>query len=174
MRGCEDAGPPAVDEYIDDDGLDDDMDCNAENSQNSDGDAPAEDVDDHHMHCAAALDGGVGDIIPVQLWDSIIKKYKVAQICEAELDRSKSLSDPNQRDKLEQERALAIAEATTALAKLHCAEARKKLESFVRAQADDQGELLIPVAEICISSNHPLFGFQCFIIWNVACIVWPL
>ena len=36
-------------------------------------------------NCAAALDGGVDDLTPVQLWDAIIRKYKVAQLCEAEL-----------------------------------------------------------------------------------------
>ena len=37
--------------------------------------------------CAAALDGGIDDITPVQLWDAVMKKYKVAQLCDEELAR---------------------------------------------------------------------------------------
>ena len=79
----------------------------------------ADEVDGHDVQCAAALDGGIDDVTPVQLWDAVVRKYKVAQICEAELARLERMPDLSKKDKLEQERALAIAEATTALAKPH-------------------------------------------------------
>ena len=31
--------------------------------------------------CVGIIDGGVDDISPLQIWDEIMKKYKVSQIC---------------------------------------------------------------------------------------------
>ena len=39
--------------------------------------------------CAAAIDGGVDDLTPLQLWDSIMKNLKVQQVCEEELKKLK-------------------------------------------------------------------------------------
>ena len=49
--------------------------------KNDDGDddqAVEADQDLAGNQCAAALDGGVDDISPVQLWDAVMKKYKVS------------------------------------------------------------------------------------------------
>ena len=37
-------------------------------------------------NCAGVMDGGVDDISPVQIWDAVMKKYKVAQLCGQELE----------------------------------------------------------------------------------------
>ena len=50
-------------------------------------DTPAEIPGDVGANNAVVLDGGVDDIGPLQLWDTVMKKYKVAQLCTAELER---------------------------------------------------------------------------------------
>ena len=37
-------------------------------------------------NCVGVLDGGVDDITPVQIWNKIMKKYKVAQLCGQEIE----------------------------------------------------------------------------------------
>ena len=44
--------------------------------ETSTGQGPHEEV-----QCAAALDGGLDDVGPIQLWDEVMKKYKLAQTC---------------------------------------------------------------------------------------------
>ena len=43
--------------------------------------------DNDESQCAAVLHGGVDDVGPVQLWNAVMKKYKVAQACEKELSK---------------------------------------------------------------------------------------
>ena len=37
------------------------------------------------LQCAAVLDGGMDDITPVEIWNAVMQKYKVAQKCEEAL-----------------------------------------------------------------------------------------
>ena len=39
------------------------------------------------LQCAAAIDGGSDDLTPVQIWDAVMKKYKVGQKCEEALNK---------------------------------------------------------------------------------------
>ena len=66
-------------------------------------------------NCAAAIDGGVDDVSPVQLWDTIVKKYKLAQICEEELARLSGNKELSKKETLERDRAVAVATAVNAL-----------------------------------------------------------
>ena len=45
------------------------------------------------INSAGVLDGGVDDISALQLWDMIMKRYKVAQLCDEELRRLKSTKE---------------------------------------------------------------------------------
>ena len=40
---------------------------------------------------AGVIDGGVDDVTPVQIWDQIMNTYKVAQMCEDEIERLEKL-----------------------------------------------------------------------------------
>ena len=44
-------------------------------------------VDDVEVQCVAALDGGLDSCGPLQIWDIVMKAYKVKQVCEQELQR---------------------------------------------------------------------------------------
>ena len=65
-------------------------------------------------------------------WNEIMRKYKVAQVCEHELDRIRKLDKPDEKARIEQQRAMAVAAAVEALSKLHTQEVRSKLHHFVR------------------------------------------
>ena len=85
----------------------------------------AESGDEADPELAAALDGGVDDITPLRLWDFIMKKYKVKQACEEEIARLGATTSQDERLRLEQERAVAIAAAVQAMNKLMNAECSK-------------------------------------------------
>jgi hypothetical protein len=83
--------------------------------------------DEGDVGTAAALDGGVDEITPLQLWDAIMRKYKVMQTCEAEIAKLGAVEEKSERLRLEQERAIAIAAAVEAIGKLQSSEVRRKL-----------------------------------------------
>ena len=76
-------------------------------------DASADTSDAAAANNAAVLDGGVDDIEPLQLWDTIMKKYKVAQVCTEELQRLQRVGDESDQSVLLRERALAVSTAVT-------------------------------------------------------------
>ena len=82
--------------------------------------------------CAAVLDGGMDQITPVQIWNAVMTKYKLAQRCEQELSRLGNVDDGTKREQLLQERALAVAAAVQALADLHHRETIAKLQDLKR------------------------------------------
>ena len=43
--------------------------------------------------CAGIIDGGMDDFSPIQIWDAIMQKYRVAQTCREELHRLSSSKD---------------------------------------------------------------------------------
>ena len=51
-------------------------------------------------HCAAVFDGGMDQITPVQIWNAVMEKYKVAQRCEQELSRLSNVVDGTKREQL--------------------------------------------------------------------------
>ena len=117
--------------------------------------APGED-------CVGIIDGGVDDITPVQIWDQIMRKYKVAQICDQELERLRKLDKQDDKEKLEQQRAMAVAAAVEALSKLHSKEIRANLERFVRLTSDDD-RFVIPHSADILNNRDPLFWYCGFV-----------
>ena len=107
-----------------------------------------EDPDADGRQCAAVLDGGIDDITPVRIWDAVMKKYKLAQKCDQELARLNSQGDGSKRDELLREKAVAIAAAVDALAKLQHKETLAKLQQI--AQQDS-------------STNSPDWSYQRFL-----------
>ena len=114
-------------------------------------------------NCAAALDGGVDDITPVQLWDAVMKKYKVAQACEKELVRLNNEKDESKRHGLQREQAVALAAAVEALSKLQNKENREKVEQFFKQDSCSGKTLEIPHSSDFLRSTSPLFWFSCFV-----------
>ena len=119
--------------------------------------------DDPGNDCAAALDGGVDDFTPLQLWDVIMKKYKVAQICEDEIARLDAEKDESKRSHLKREQALAVATAVETLAKLQHQETKKKLQAFAQEHSASEQPVVLPLKDTFISSSNPLFWFSCFV-----------
>ena len=69
--------------------------------------------------CAGIIDGGVDEITPVQIWNEIMKKYKVAQLCDEELLRLRTSDKEDEKAVIRQRQAVAVAAAVEALSKLH-------------------------------------------------------
>jgi len=115
--------------------------------------------------CAAAIDGGVDDLSPLQLWDIIMKKYKVAQTCDDELARLKDTPEASAREDILRRRAHAIASAVDGLAKLHHHDSQAKLREFVRTNASTNSSsvLKIPHSSDYLSNKDSLFWFSCFV-----------
>jgi len=124
---------------------------------------PGDDETKGGNNCAAALDGGVDDLVPVQLWDTVMTKYKVAQQCDAELQQLDAKSDLSEREQLQRKRLSAVAEAVGALAKLHHRDTEKKLREFVQRDAGKNATLVIPHSDDILKNRDPLFWFSCFV-----------
>ena len=62
---------------------------------------------------------------PVQIWDEIMKRHKVAQVCEQELFRMQSSDKPEAKADLKHRHAIAVAAAVEALSKLHSKEVQQ-------------------------------------------------
>ena len=66
--------------------------------------ADVDPVDD----CAAVLDGGADNISPVELWDHIMKKFRVSQECERAIAKVDAKKDPSEKERLQREHAVAL------------------------------------------------------------------
>ena len=102
-------------------------DCAEESTDDASANAGDEQRDyETGINSAGVLDGGVDDISALQLWDMIMKKYNVAQLCDEELRRLNTTKNDSDKHGLLRERALAVATAVEALSKLQQQEVRKK------------------------------------------------
>ena len=86
-----------------------------------------------------------------------MKKYKLAQKCEQELARLDPQQDRTKQEELLRERALAIAAAVDALAKLHHKETIAKLQKIVRQNHRQDKHLQILHSNVFLNSRDPLF-----------------
>ena len=60
-------------------------------------------------NCAGILDGGIDDLTPIQMWDEVMKRYKLAQICGQEIERLKNSDKKSEKERLQLEQAQAVA-----------------------------------------------------------------
>ena len=118
--------------------------------------------EDCAKQCAAVLDGGVDDITPVQIWNAVMKKYKVAQQCDEQLRRPELQGDASERHKLLRDKALAIAEAVDALAKLHHKETIAKLKDLLYADQGQNASLKVTFSDTFLNNSDPLYWCKCF------------
>ena len=118
---------------------------------------------DATANCAAVFSGGQDDITGVQLWNTIMRKYKVAQICEEELVQLEAAKELSLAQEKRAERMRAVAEAVQALAKLHHRDTLTQLSEFANLEKGHQAELVVPHSKDFLSSRDPLFWFSCFV-----------
>ena len=118
---------------------------------------------DATANCAAVFSGGQDDISGVQLWNTVMKKYKVAQICEEELAQLEAAKELTLAQEKSGERLRAVAEAVQALAKLHHRDTLKQLSDFANLEKEHTAELVVPHSNDFLSSRDPLFWFSCFV-----------
>ena len=114
-------------------------------------------------NCAAALDGGVDDLGPARLWDIIVKKNKVAEMCNEELARLEAKKDLTKKESVVLQQAQAIAEATEALSKLHGRETMSKLREFASKDRGGHPDLVIDHSKEFLRTSDPHFWFSCFV-----------
>ena len=119
--------------------------------------------EDAGCNSAGVLDGGVDDLGPLQLWNTIMKKYKVAQICTEELARLRRSGDESDQSVLLRERAVAVATAVEALSKLHHKDVLDKLSNFA-SQDSPEAKIQLAVEDNTFLNNQdPLFWCSCFV-----------
>ena len=114
--------------------------------------------------CAAAIDGGVDDVSPLQWWDAVMKKYGVMQQAEAAVAAAERQgAQASARAGLDADHAKAVAAAVEALAGLTNKETRKKLEEFQRL-IDGEGTVIrVGHGTQTLSSFSPNFWGHCFV-----------
>ena len=111
---------------------------------------------------AGVIDGGVDDVTPVQIWDEIMKKYKVAQMCEDEIERLEKIDKQDKKACYQQRQALAVAAAVEALGRLHSKDLQTKLRTFV--EENRVGNVLtIPHSDTFLRRRDPVFWYSCFV-----------
>ena len=84
----------------------------------------------HAGDCAAVLDGGLDEVLPVQLWDEIMRRHDVAQACERAVFAVDEKQNPSEKERLPRERSVAVAATVQALARLKHRDMQKKLDEF--------------------------------------------
>ena len=112
--------------------------------------------------CAGIIDGGVDEIKAVEIWDNIMKNYKVAQKCEDELERLKRSNKTDEKAVLQQQQALAVAAATEALSRFAQKDVRKRLNEFAASQRTNES-VAIEHSDEFLSTRNPLFWYSCFV-----------
>ena len=123
--------------------------------------AATEDAADEDQ-CAGVLDGGVDSISALRIWGTIMKKYKVAQMCDQEITKLNAKTDLSQKEELLRTKAIAVAEAVDHLAKLHHRETRTRLNQLFR-QSQSHGDIVkIGHADVFLSNRDHLFWTACF------------
>ena len=117
------------------------------------------------LNNAGVLDGSVDDVTALQLWDSIMTNYKVAQQCDEELHRLAATHGDSAKIDLQLlNRATAIAVAVDALSKLQHKEVKKKLKELVEEQEKEVCKIQTVVHDTTFLKNtDPAFWFACFV-----------
>ena len=118
---------------------------------------------DAGSNSAAVLDGGVDYIGPLQLWDTIMKKHKVAQLCTQELARLHRMGDQSDQTLILKERAIAVSTAVEALSKLHNEAVHKKLQAIATQDALGEPVQMVIANKTFLSNRDPLFWHSCFV-----------
>ena len=121
-----------------------------------DGGSPPEDG-------AALIEGGGDEVSPLQVWDSVMKKYGVLEKCEADLSAAGRSGTTQGKAALVADRAVAAAAAVEALARLTNRETRAKLEEFHRQLEGQQRAVPIRHGQETLSNFHPYFWAHCFV-----------
>ena len=121
------------------------------------------DEDNDESQFAAVLHGGVDDVGPVQLWNAVMKKYKVAQACEEELSKLNAKVEKTKRDELRERHALALAEAVDGIAALSDKEVYQRLSAWIAKDSESHESVKITHDSTFMSSRDPFFWCACFV-----------
>ena len=92
-------------------------------------------------NCAGVLDGGVDSVSPIQIWNNIMKAYKVAQVCGKEIERLEKSDKLSEKESFRRDQAQAISEAVHLLASLHSREVKAKLADYLNAEKHEDCNL---------------------------------
>ena len=112
---------------------------------------------------AAVINGGIDDIGPAQLWDAVMRNYKVAQACEQELSALDNKKEKTKQDEIKQRHAKALAEAVTGIAKLSHKDVHKKLSEWAARETGSRPTVTIGHSAQLKSSRDPTFWYACFV-----------
>ena len=130
------------------------------------GDEDTNDADDAHNsvdNCVGVIDGGVDSVTPLQIWDAVMKKYKVLQQCAEELARLRKSDDESKKAAARRNEAMALADVAKDLSKLHGRDARARLVEFVKSQGGSDNPMVIPHTGEFLNNRDPLFWYSCFV-----------
>ena len=114
--------------------------------------------------CAAAVQGGMDDVSPLQLWDHCMKQLQVRRQCDEEIAAlCKDVQKGDQEAILKDKRAKAVAEAVRLLRALTNKETRDRLEAATRHLARDPANQTLTTKPEMLSNFHSDFWTMCFI-----------
>ena len=82
-------------------------------------------------------DFGLQNLSPVELWNKALEKYCVLERCEQLYKEAERRGESATRESVDQQRAIALAEAVLALRSLGNKEARRRLVDFERFRTED-------------------------------------
>ena len=112
---------------------------------------------------AGLLQGATENLTVVQQWDIVMRKYKVAQLCDEQLAKLKQHTASDERESLLRTRITAVAEAAEAFSRMHHKEAQKQLQQFLQQQQQDEQKIVVPYESDFLRSTDPNFWYSCFV-----------
>ena len=133
------------------------VDASLGNSQQLDDSMGADLADVDGLQCAAAIDGGIDNLTPVQIWDAVMKKYKVAQKCEEALNKLDKEGSNTAKEDLIRQKTMAIAAAVDGLAKLHHKDTRAKLAEITCKDRAQEPLLKVGLTNEFLNNRDPSF-----------------
>ena len=113
--------------------------------------------DADESQCAAVLDGGVDEIAPVQIWDAVMRHYKIAQKCDEELAKLNKKGNETQRQEQLHKRLSAIAHAVNGLGKLQHQDTIEKLRKIICAENAEASQIKVGLSSEFLNNRDPMF-----------------
>ena len=111
---------------------------------------------------AAVVNGGLGDVGPIQLWTQVLRNFRVAQRLEEEIAALAGAAPSARADK-KREHSEKFAEAVDGLQRLTNWKVKEKLDEWASSERNDRPTLKISHEDKFLSSRTPNFWASCFV-----------
>ena len=106
---------------------------------------------------AGVLQGGIDDLEPLRLWDSLMTRYKITAQIDTALEAAEAAGDQDEASRLAQESMREVSFAVRALARLNHQDIRRKLEEFHQSLSSAVPVVPVTHSKDILSSFSPEF-----------------